>query len=150
MKKYLGVSIAVGIVAAIWAFIAEKLGIPAWITFVGWSIFFFAGADFDACKKSFPCIVLGALLAFIAVSIQVSLATAGITSAIVVFFLAFAMTIFQGVPIFSLAPATFIGCANYFATGDLVYTIVLTSMGLVLGIVTMQLAGYLDLILIKD
>lgn len=150
MKKYLGISIAVGIVGAAWAYIAEKLGIPAWITFIGWSIFFFAGADLDACKKSFPCIILGALLAYIAVFTQVSLGTAGITSAIVVFLLAFAMTISQSISIFSLAPATFIGCANYFATADLFYSIVLTSMGLVLGIITMKMGSFFDSIILNE
>ena len=150
MKKYLGISIAVGFVGAVWVLIAENFGVPAWVTFMGWSIFFFAGADLNACKKSLPCIILGALLAYAAVYTQVSLGTAGITSALVVFVLAFAMTFAQGVSIFSLAPATFIGCANYFATGDLFYSIVLTSMGLVLGIITMKIGSFLDSIILKE
>lgn len=150
MKKYLGVSIAVGIVGAVWAFIAEKLGIPAWITFIGWSIFFFAGADLAACKKSLPCIIYGAVLGYAAVFTQISLGTAGVGSALVVLVLAFVMTISQGISIFSLAPATFIGCANYFATGDLFISIVLTAMGLVLGIITMKLASLFDSIILKE
>lgn len=149
MKKYLGVSIAVGLIGAIWAFTAEKLGVPAWITFVGWSIFFFAGADLNACKKSLPCIILGVALAYIAVNIQIILGTSGISSAVVVFFLAFSMTISQGIPFLSLVPATFIGCANYFATGNLFYAIVLTSMGLVLGLLTMKTASIFDSIILK-
>lgn len=150
MKKYLGVSIAVGIVGAAWAFIAEKSGIPAWVTFMGWSIFFFAGADLNACKRSLPCIILGVLLAYAAVFTQVSLGTVGITSAIVVFLLAFTMTIAQSISMFSLAPATFIGCANYFATGDLFYSVVLTSMGLVLGIITIKMGKFFDSIILRE
>lgn len=150
LKKYLGVSIAVGLVGAIWALIAEKLGVPAWITFIGWSIFFFAGADLNACKKSLPCIILGAFLAYVAVFTQVSLGAVGITSAFVVFLLAFIMTISQSISMFSLAPATFIGCANYFATGDLFYSIILTSVGLVLGIITMKISSFLDSIILKE
>lgn len=150
MKKYLGISIAVGLVGAVWVLIAEGLGVPAWITFIGWSIFFFAGADLNACKKSLPCIILGVLLAYAAVFTQVSLGTAGITSALVVFLLAFTMTISQSISMFALAPATFIGCANYFATGDLFYSIVLTSMGLVLGIITMKIGSFLDSIILKE
>lgn len=150
MKQYLGISISVGLIGATWVFIAEKVGIPAWITFVGWSIFFFAGADLNACKKSLPSIILGSFLGYIAVKTQITLETSGIVSAFVVFILAFSMTISQSIPIFSLVPATFIGCANYFATGNLIYSIALTSMGLVLGILTMKLSSFIDSIMIKE
>lgn len=150
VKKHLGISISVGIVAAAWVLIAEKVGVPAWITFVGWSIFFFAGADYEACTKSLPCIILGAVLGYLAILAQTTLGTTGITSALIVFVLAFAMTIAKGLPIFSTAAATFIGCANYFATGSLYNAIVLTSIGLILGVITITMSSFLDSIIIKD
>ena len=150
MRKYLGSSISIGLTGAAWAFIAEKAGLPAWITFVGWSVFFFSGADFEACKKTFPCMILGAVLAYIAVFAQISLETKGITSALIVFVLAFAMTIAQSLPIFSAASATFIGCAIYFGTGNLFHAIVLTSVGLILGIISITIARILDSAILKE
>lgn len=150
MKKYLGSSISIGITAATWAFIAQSVGVPVWITFIGWAIFFFAGADYEACTKSSPCIILGAVLGYLAVLAQTTLGTTGITLALIVFVLTFTMTIAQGFSIFSTAATTFIGCANYFATGSLFDAIVLTSMGLVLGVISITISGFLDSIILKD
>lgn len=150
MLKNLSVSIGVGLTGAIWAFIADKIGIAPWPAFVGWSLFFLTGADFKACKKSFPGIVLGAVLAFLAVKVQLTLGTVGIASAIVVFFLSFTMTYAQGISIFSVAPATFLGGAMFFGTGNLLDAIVITSIGLILGIVSIAITRVFDKILLKS
>ncbi len=144
MKKYLGMSLAIGITAGTWAFVAETFGLTAWPAFIGWSIFFFTGGDFNACKKSLPCILLGAVLGWAAASTQIALGTSGVTSALVIVVLAFTMTIAQSLPIFSVASATFIGCSHYFGTGSLFDAAVITSVGLVLGIISVYIGSFLN------
>lgn len=150
IKKNLGNSISVGLLSGVWAFIAEKLGIPAWPGFIGWSVFFFAGGDFKACKLSFPCLVLGPLLAYLTVFTQTTLNTSGISSAIVVVGLGFAMTIAQSFPIFQVASATFIGANVYFALGNnLLQSIVITSIGLIIGFISVKFGDILDSKILK-
>lgn len=149
LKENLGISIAVGIIAGIWVYIAGLLEVPAWPAFIGWSIFFFAGADGKACKKSFPCIVLGVLLAYLTVVTQTSLGAAGIIAAMIVFGLGFSMTIAKSFSIFEMAPATFIGANVYFASGSLLYSIVITTVGLLLGPITTKLGASFDSFILK-
>lgn len=150
IKKNLGISISVGLLSGLWVLIAEKLGVPAWPGFIGWSIFFFTGGDLKACKLSFPCLVLGPVLAYLTVLTQTTLGTSGITSAIVVVGLGFAMTIAQSFPIFQVASATFIGANIYFASGNnLFHAIVVTLVGLIIGIVSVKFGAFLDSIILK-
>lgn len=136
--------------AGVWAYIGEKLGIPTWPGFIGWSIFFFSGANLESCKKSFPCIILGPILAYLTVFTMTSLKTSGITSALVVVGLGFAMTIAQSLPIFQLATATFISANIYFGLGNnLLQAILITSVGLIIGLISIKLGSFFDSIILK-
>jgi hypothetical protein len=149
MKKNLGISISVGLLSGIWFLIADMLGVPAWPGFIGWSIFFYTGADVKACRLSLPCIVLGPILAYLTAYTQTALGTSGITSAIVVAGLGFAMTIAQSFSIFQVAAATFIGANVYFASGSLFHSIVITPIGLILGIVSVKFGTFLESFILK-
>lgn len=156
MRKFLGMSLAIGLVAGIWFFIASALGLEPWPAYIGWSIFFFEGGDFKAVKRSFPCIVLGACLGYLALEgILLELGTSSlliaIIAAIIVGILAFTMTIAQTFPIFSVASATFIGASHYFGlTGYLDKTpaflqaALVTSVGLILGMISVRIGGVLE------
>lgn len=150
LKKHLGISLSVGILAGTWAYIGELLGIPSWPGFIGWSIFFFSGANFEGCKKSLPCIVLGPILAYITIFTMTTLQTSGITSALIVVGLGFAMTIAQSFKVFELATATFISANIYFGLGNkLLEAIFITSVGLIIGIISIKLASFFDSIILK-
>lgn len=149
MKKNLGISISIGLISGIWVFIAGNLGLPSWAGFIGWSVFFFAGGNFKACKKSFTYIVLGAILAYLTVHIQTVLNTSGVTSALVIVIFAFTMTIAQSFSIFSMSSATFVGCNIYFASGSLFHTIVVTSIDLIIALVSVKFGAFLDPVILK-
>lgn len=146
-KENLGISLSVGVLSGVWAFIAGKLGVPSWPAFIGWSIFFFTGANWQACKDSFPAIVLGPILAYLTLFTQMTLGTAGITSALVVIVLGFTMTIAQSLPIFSIAAVTFVSCNIYFASGSMFDSIVVTAFGLVIGLISIPLGEFFDSII---
>ena len=150
IKKNLGISLSVGLFSGIWVLLADLLGVPAWPAFIGWSIFFFTGANLKACKVSFPCIALGAILAYLTVDTQTTLGTVGITSAIVVFGLGFSMTIAKSFSFFEIAPATFIAANVYFASGSLFYSIAVTSVGLILGPISIKLGALFDSFILKN
>lgn len=150
IKKNLGISLSVGLFSGIWVLIAEMLGVPAWPAFIGWSLFFFTGGNLVACKKSFPPIVLGPILAYLTLYIQSALETSGITSALVVVALGFTMTIAQSFSLFEIASVTFISCNIYFASGSLFDSIVITSIGLIIGIISVKFGGILDSIILKE
>ncbi len=136
--------------SGIWVIVAEKLGVPAWPGFIGWSLFFFTGGDFEACKKSFPPIVLGPILAFLTAYTQTALNTSGITSALVVVVLGFVMTYAQNVSWFKVCSVTFVSCNIYFASGNLFHSIVVTSVGLIIGIISVKLGAFIDSAILKN
>ena len=70
MKKVLGLSISVGLVGAAWTLIANQLGILAWPGFIGWTIYFYGGADSKSIKHSLPSVFLGVFLAYLSAIIQ--------------------------------------------------------------------------------
>lgn len=150
IKKNLGISISVGLLSGVWVLIAGMLGVPAWPGFIGWSLFFFTGGNLEACKKSFPCIVLGPILAYLTLYTQTVLGTSGISSALVVVALGFTMTIAQSFPIFAVASVTFVSCNVYFAAGNLFDAIIVTSIGLIIGIASVKLGAFLDSIILKE
>lgn len=131
MKRYLGMSLAVAVIAVIWVFVADLIGWISWPGFIGWSIYFYGGAKPDALKKGVPCYTLGALLAWLAVIMQAGLGSLPIIVLIPIFLLAFLMTYAQTWDIFSLAPATFLGSATYFGTGSSVDTVVIGLVGMI-------------------
>lgn len=162
MKKHLGMSLAIGIVAAIWFYVASALNLQPWPAYIGWSIFFWEGADWRAVKRGFPAIVLGAVLGYITLEgillgVGGSALLVGIIAACMVGVLAFTMAIAQTFEIFTVASATFIGASHYFGlTGYLdktpafLHAAFVTSIGLILGIISMAVGAQLNKIILKD
>lgn len=137
MKRYLPMSIAVGIIAVIWVFLADVIGFIAWPGFIGWSIYFYGGAKPEALKKGVPCYILGALLAWLAVMMQGWLGGLPILVLIPIFLLSFLMTYAQTWDFFNLAPATFLGSATFFGTMNLSDTLLVGLAGMIiLGLVS--------------
>ncbi|MDO5755702.1 MAG: DUF1097 domain-containing protein [Tissierellia bacterium] len=157
MKKYLGMSLSIGIVAGIWFFVANSLGLQPWPAYIGWSVFFWEGADFDGVKRSFPCIVLGAVLGvitFYCIGLLGDIPGPGVTlllASLMVMCLAFTMTIAQTSSLFRVASATFIGASHYFglrgylpAMEGFLNAAFVTSVGLILGMISVKLGAVFE------
>lgn len=144
LKKHLGWSLTVGLIAGLWFFVSAKLELTPWTAFAGWSVYFFGGADMNACKKSFPCIVLGGVLGYATVYAIGALKTDLILSSVLVIILAFVMTYAPTISLFEMAPASFIGCAVFFGAQSLFDAVVLTSLGLVFGLISSEMARVIN------
>ncbi|MDO5737649.1 MAG: DUF1097 domain-containing protein [Eubacteriales bacterium] len=164
MKKYLAMSLSIGIVAGLWFFTASKLNLMPWPAYIGWSVFFWEGANFEAVKRGFPAIVLGAVLGFITfycIGLLPDLNTVNlIFASLMVCLLAFTMAFAQNIKIFQVASATFIGASHYFALrGHAVYlddplmafltAAFVTSIGLILGVISVWLGGVINKTVVK-
>lgn len=150
-KDNLGMSLAVGLITAIWFFLADIIGVHPWAGFLGWSIFFFAGADVEAAKKTLPPIIIGPLLAYLTVYGQAVFGSSVMMVAFIAFLLGFIITILQVFTLFEVAGATFVSANVYFASMSLYHSIVGVALGLILGLVSVKLSALFDeLILGKD
>lgn len=151
MKKVLGLSISVGLVGAVWTLVAGSLGILAWPGFLGWTVYFYGGADSKSIKLSLPSVFLGVFLAYLSVIIQNNFFSNGLWVFIPAFLLSFTMTYAQNLPIFRIVPAIFAGSILYFSTGSFFYALVISSIGIiVLGITSTVLGNLLDNLIYKQ
>lgn len=148
-KVNLGMSISAGIIAAIWIFFAGSIGVEPWTGFLGWSIFFFAGADLEAAKKTLPSIIIGPILAYLTIYGQTVFANSIIMIAFISFLLGFVMTILQVFSWFEIAGATFISANVYFGSMSLYQSIFGVALGLILGLASIQLTGILDKMILE-
>lgn len=154
MKKYLGMSLAIGITAAAWFFVANAVGLQPWPAYIGWSVFFWEGGDVRAMKRGFPAIVLGAVLGVITfrcIGLLGNIPGPGMLllfASLMVGCLAFTMAIAQTWEIFTVASATFIGASHYFALRGylpelegFINAAGTTSIGLILGIISVTIGA---------
>lgn len=136
-NKYMPISLLVGVIAMVWVFVCNIYEWPSWAGFIGWSVYFYGGAKPEAIKTSGPGFLLGAFLAMAAVGVMGMLPPDNPYLAVIpVFFLSFLMTFAQNIDWFQIAPATFLGSATFFGTGDVFDTIV---VGFLLGMVVLGL-----------
>lgn len=147
---YLGMSTAAGIIAALWFFAANAIGIEPWTGFLGWSIFVFAGADLEAAKKTLPSIIIGPILAYLTVYGQTAFSNSILMIAFISFLLGFIMTILQVFPFFEIAGATFISANVYFASMSMYQSIIGVALGLILGLVAVQLSAVFESVILKN
>lgn len=161
MKKHLAMSLSIGLVAGLWFFIASSFGLQPWPAYIGWSVFFWEGANLEAMKRGFPAIMLGAVLGYItfwAIGTLGTLTTPMlIVASLFVCLLAFTMAIAQTFKIFTVASATFIGASHYFALRGYIHNPLeafltaafVTSIGLVLGIISVKLGALINKTIVK-
>jgi hypothetical protein len=117
MTQLLAVSLSIGILGAIWAFLA--LGplsafVLVWAGFIAWGCFFHSGADTKALAKTIVGNTYGALVAWIALLIIVNVpvpALGTFWSAIVVGVTVFCLVIVASVDLLSVVPANVYGYA---------------------------------------
>ena len=137
-KEHLDWAIAIGLIAGLWFYLCVKFELAAWPAFIGWSIYFFDGADMRACKRNFPCIVAGSLFGALGVYVLGTVNPTPALGGVILAILAFFMCYIQTIPIFKVASSIFISGAIYFATDSLIDSLVITSVGLGLGLISSE------------
>ncbi|WP_304519294.1 DUF1097 domain-containing protein [Clostridium estertheticum] len=130
-------AISIGLLSGVWIILSTKLGLMAWVGFMGCTSYYAAGNRFvKGWKKSVICNMSGILWAMIAIKfsnmIPIPEPVAVMTTIISFFIIAQAK-----IPFLAFIPGTFVGCASTFGmNGNWKATIVALLMGSVLGIVS--------------
>ena len=124
MPQIIALSLSIGVLGAIWAYIAliDPLSsfLLVWAGFIAWGCFFHTGGDDKALVKTIVGNIYGIILAWIAllviVNVQVSIPIPGpIWSALVVGVTVFAVVIVAAWEPLSVVPANVYGYAATFA-----------------------------------
>jgi len=134
-------SLSIGILAAIWTFVSAEFGILTWPAFVGWAMFFFAGANKESLTKNIPPMFSGVILGFISIKVLTAMGGGSATLAVLVGIIAFIMTFMINIPLFATAPAAFAACATYFGVGDPIKAVIPLFIGLILGYISAEIPG---------
>jgi len=134
--QLLPISLSIGILAGIWTYVSMTCGILTWPAFVGWAIFFFAGANKDALVKAFPPILVGLALGYGTVLINTALKGDTLILSILVVVLAFLLTFMMNISWLATAPAAFAMVAVFFGVGDPLKAAIPLIIGLLLGYVS--------------
>ena len=117
MTQFVALSLSIGILGAVWAYLA--LGplssfVLVWAGFIAWGCFFHSGADNKALAKTIVGTAYGALVAWVAflILVHVSMPALGVVwTAIVVGVTVFFLVIVASVDLLSLVPANVYGYA---------------------------------------
>lgn len=139
--QLLPISLSIGILAGIWTYVSITYGLLPWPAFVGWAIFFFAGANKEALTKTLPPVIVGLVLGYATVQLNTALAGNTVILSILVVVLAFLLTFMMNIPWLATAPAAFAMVAVYFGVGDPLKAGIPLIIGLLLGYVSVWIPG---------
>ena len=141
MKNFLGIGIAVGVLAGIWTQVSIELALITWVAFVSWACFFAAGGGKDGFVKGLAANLSGVAWAYLA-SLFLAANTWNGAVAIAVTVLGVVLCLQAAVPVLSFIPGAFVGTAVFFGTSfDLLGTVVALVAGACLGFVSALLAA---------
>ena len=59
MRNFIGVGVAVGLLAGIWTYVSVELTLLTWVAFVFWALFFAAGGDRPAAVRTLASALAG-------------------------------------------------------------------------------------------
>ncbi len=151
ISKFIPVAIMVGIVAAIFIIVGNKLSIALWVPFISWALFFMAGAKYSRLPKEIIGLTGGLLFAVVLLWLLPAFSNifgASMGMPVLVFLTAFSIVMLELTNWFELAPAYFFSFAGYFAflfggfagsqmtLSNIFNFWILLMVGLVLGIIT--------------
>jgi len=135
-------SLSIGILAGIWTYVSITYGLLPWPAFVGWAIFFFAGANKEALVKALPPILVGLALGYLTILANTALKGDTLILALLVVVLAFLLTFMMNISWLATAPAGFAMVATLFgAAGDPLKAGIPLIIGLLLGMVSVWIPG---------
>ena len=141
MKSFLGIGIAVGVLAGIWTQVSIELTLITWVAFVSWATFFAAGGGREGFTKGLAANLSGVAWAYLA-SLFLERATFNGAVAIAVTVLGLVLCLQAAVPVLSFIPGAFVGTAVFFGTSfDLLGTVLALVIGACLGWVSALLAA---------
>jgi len=120
MSQLLALSISIGLLGGIATFIYLKLGLAIWAGFIAWACFFHSGGDSNALKQTIVGNIFGAICAWIAAFIILTLPMGDrlglpLWAGIVVGFTVFIMCVAAHIKALAVIPASVYGYAATFA-----------------------------------
>jgi hypothetical protein len=140
MKLYTALGIAIGVLIAIWTFLAvgtTSLGLIVWAGIVAWGAFFAAGGGTEGLKKTIASNLSGNFWAFLALLIFAKVGGgSNLILALLVGVIAFMMCVQANVPLLSFIPGAFLGAATWVAAGgggSLTKASLMISVSMILG-----------------
>ena len=141
MKNFLGIGIAVGVLAGIWTQVSIELALITWVAFVSWACFFAAGGGREGLTKGLAANLSGVAWAW-AASLFLEQATWNGAVALAVTVLGVVLCLQAAVPLLSFIPGAFVGTAVFFGTSfDLGGTVLALVVGACLGYASELLAA---------
>jgi len=117
LKKFLPVALMVAGCAAIYVIVAQYFKVSAlWLPFIGWPLYFLAGAKPSRLHKEIIGITGGIFFGYITLLVLPVVSGLGtLALPIIVFFIAFIIVLLELTDWFEMAPAYFFAYASYFA-----------------------------------
>lgn len=116
MKAYLGVGIAAGILAGLWAQFSGSLGLLTWVAFVSWACYFAAGGGVTGLTRTVATNISGVIYGWLMILAAGWIMFSGsLGVSVAVFTLAICLQAAWR-PL-SFIPGTFAGAACFFGAG---------------------------------
>jgi hypothetical protein len=118
MPQLVALSLSIGILGGIATFVFLKFmtSYLIWAAFIAWACFFHTGGNTDALKKTIICNIFGAVCAWVAALLLVTVAPPGpVSAAVVVGVTVMVMCLGAHLPALATIPASFYGYASVFA-----------------------------------
>ena len=141
MKSFVGVGVAVGVLAGLWTQVSVELTLITWVAFVSWATFFAAGGGQEGLKKGLAANLSGVAWAFVASKFLDQASWNGAV-ALAVTVLGLVLCLQAALPLLSFIPGAFVGTAVFFGTSfDLGGTVLALVVGACLGYASELLAG---------
>ncbi len=151
MNMLLALALSIGILIALWTYVAlGPASLPVWAGIVAWAAFFAAGGKTDGLIKTLASTLSGVFWAFVALSAAHGTAPGQLTVlAILVGAVAFAMVLQSRIATLAFIPGAFLGAATtvgVVVAGGGTYPGVIGALvaGAILGYVSELLAGFLS------
>lgn len=151
MNMLLALALSIGILIAVWTYIAlGPAALPVWAGIVAWACFFAAGGKTDGLLKTLASTLSGVFWAFVALSVANRLAPGNLAVlSLLVGVIAAAMVLQSKVSVLSFIPGAFLGAATAVsvvvgAGGTYPKAIAALVAGAVFGYLSELLAGVLS------
>jgi hypothetical protein len=147
MDMLLALALSIGILIAIWTYLAlGPAALPVWAGIVAWGAFFAAGGKTSGLTKTIASNLSGVLWAFVALTLAARLGGGVPILAALVGVAGFIMVLQAKVPLLSFIPGAFLGAATAVsvvvgANGTYAKTIVALVAGAVFGYLSELIAG---------
>lgn len=115
MKQYLGVGLAVGVLAGVWTQVSVSLGLVTWAAFIAWACFFAAGGGAQGWRKGLAANLSGVAWGWVASLVAARAAFPG-SLAVIVTVLGLVLCLQAAWSPLSFIPGAFAGTAVFFGT----------------------------------